>query len=291
MSLESIATVISGKGRDLGGFGVRRILPTIGRKMVGPFIFLDHMGPAVFPPGVGMDVRPHPHIGLATVTFLFEGAMRHRDSLGSDQVIRPGDVNWMTAGRGIVHSERTPPVERASGGRIEGLQAWVALPRAMEECEPGFFHHAEQALPRFRQDGVAVCLLAGSAFGRESPVQVASDLIYLDVRLESGQKLTIPAENREIAIYALNEGVRVEGRDVGAGTLTVGRVGAALTVEAAADARVIVIGGAPLSEGREIWWNFVSSSKARLDQAKDDWENGRFPSVPGDSEEFIPLPE
>jgi redox-sensitive bicupin YhaK (pirin superfamily) len=283
-------TNIPARARDLGGFSVRRILPAIGRKLVGPFIFFDHMGPADFAAGEGMDVRPHPHVGLSTVTYLFEGAIEHRDSLGSDQVIKPGDVNWMTAGQGIVHSERTPAAVRAQGGRVEGIQAWVALPLAAEDCEPGFWHHPGATIPAFEVGGVPVRLIAGAAFGRESPVRVASDTIYLELRMRAGQTLVVPADGREIGVYLVAGAIRVNDEAVAATELVVGAVGQALAIGAQADAHVMVIGGTPLDGKREIWWNFVASTPERLEAAKRRGAAGEFPKVPSDEQEFIPLP-
>lgn len=294
MTNAKIASIVPGRERDLGGLVVRRILPAIGRKMVGPFVFLDHMGPAAFAPGEGIDVRPHPHIGLATVTFLFEGAIMHRDSLGSEQVIRPGDVNWMTAGSGIVHSERTPAELRKTGGKLDGMQSWIALPKAHEEVEASFYHHPGRTLPKFEVDGVSLQLLIGKAFGKESPVKALSDTIYLDVQMPKGTRLVIPqadADRRELGVYLAGGKVTVEGDDVEERALMVGRLGANLTIEAKATSRVMILGGEPFGETREIWWNFVSSSKERIEKAKADWSAGRFPKVPGDDQEFIPLPD
>ncbi len=294
MAQASFAHVISSRKRDLGGFSVRRVLPTVGRKLVGPFIFFDHMGPAHFGPGEGMDVRPHPHIGLATVTFLFDGAIWHRDSLGSSQVIRPGDINWMTAGRGIVHSERTPPEVRNKGGFVEGIQLWVALPRSKEEMEPSFVHHPESSLPRFTQAGVTFTLLIGYIFDAESPVKSESDSLYADLQMEAGSSILIPAGKRELAVYAAQGAMRVNDSQelMQAGSMVVGRVAQDLRIEASGGkARVMLIGGEPLPETRKVWWNFVSSSNERIEAAKLDWASGKFPKVPGDEEEFIPLPE
>lgn len=283
--------LIPSRERDLGdGFKVRRLLPHVSRKTVGPFIFLDQMGPAVFPPGQGLDVRPHPHINLATVTYLFEGEILHRDSVGSEQVIRPGDINWMTAGRGIVHSERTPAERRRTGGRLDGIQCWVALPRAYEETEPTFAHHPGSTLPKLDVGGVTVKVLVGSALGARSPVHSFSDTVYLDVALPAGARLELPAVGRELAVYAPTGAVRVCGQDVPEKALAVGRPGQDLSIEALAAARVLVLGGERFPESREIWWNFVSTSKARIEQAKAAWARGEFPKVPGDEVEFIPLP-
>jgi redox-sensitive bicupin YhaK (pirin superfamily) len=283
--------IVTPRDRDIGGFFVHRLLPAIGRKAVGPFVFLDHMGPADLAPGDGIDVRPHPHIGLATVTFLFDGAIMHRDSLGSEQVIRPGDVNWMTAGSGVVHSERTPPEERRAGSRLEGIQCWVALPKKDEETAPSFAHHAESALPCFTIDGVELRLILGTAFGKTSPVRTFGDMIYLDAQMPEGARLEVPAGARELGAYLARGDVLVNGEPLPEKALAVGHAGADLTLTATRASRVMIIGGVPLPEPRQIWWNFVSSSKERIEQAKADWAAGRFPKVPGDEKEWIPLPE
>ncbi len=287
--------IITARERDLGGFSVRRILPYATHRMVGPFIFFDHMGPAQFAPGEAMDVRPHPHINLATVTYLFEGKIRHRDSLGSDQLIEPGAINWMTAGRGIVHSERTPDDVRKTGGRMNGIQCWVALPTEHEETNPSFHHHPASTLPEFSVDGVTCKLLLGKAFGHESPVRVHSKLFYLDVRMPKGTKLTLPHDHHEAALY-LVEGRLRAGEDIEAMSMRVREEGETLTVEALQDSKLMILGGEALGK-RYIFWNFVSSSEERLEQAKADWRQGprgagsRFPQIPGDHNEYIPLPE
>jgi redox-sensitive bicupin YhaK (pirin superfamily) len=287
--MSAIAQVVESRKRDLGGFEVRRVLPWAGGRMVGPFIFLDQLGPVEFAPGHGIDVRPHPHIGLATVTYLFEGELVHRDSLGVVQTIRPGDVNWMTAGRGIVHSERTGPEKRASGQRMHGLQSWVALPREYEEAEPAFDHTPAAKLPEQDGDGVKLRVIAGRAFGLASPVRVFSETFYVDVAMSAGAALDIPEEYAERAAYVLLGTVTTEGRDFGAGTLLIFSAGSRAQLVAKAASRVALLGGAPLGE-RHIWWNFVSSSSARIEQARRQWADGAFPPVPGESE-FIPLPE
>ena len=285
-----IAQVIEPRTRDLGGFEVRRVLPVAGRRLVGPFIFFDHMGPSRFPPGQGLDVRPHPHIGLATVTYLFDGEIMHRDSLGCVQPIRPGAVNWMTAGRGIVHSERTGPEERAREARLHGIQSWVALPRAEEEAEPAFHHHPAETLPEIARDGVTLRLIAGAAYGASSPVVVLSDMFYLDAALSEGAELRLPEGYAERAAYVVEGAVRVAGESFEAGRMMVFQPGAEAAVSAAAAARVMLLGGAAMDGQRHIWWNFVSSSPERIEQAKADWKAGRFPQVP-DETEFIPLPD
>jgi len=282
---------IPARVRELGGgVNVRRVLPTSVRRMVGPFIFFDHMGPVAGDPGFGFDVRPHPHINLATVTFLYEGEMVHRDSLGSEQAIRPGAVNWMTAGRGIVHSERSPAAERKAGARLHGLQLWVALPRALEEVEPSFQHHPAATLPEVEVDGARLKILAGSAYGAHAPVAVSSPLHYVDVHLDRGVALDMPDGAEERAAYVVSGQVESEGRPFGGGRMIVFRAGRPARVRATEDARLALVGGAPLDGERHIWWNFVSSSPERLERAKADWRERRFAPIPGDDREFIPLP-
>jgi redox-sensitive bicupin YhaK (pirin superfamily) len=290
MSGTDIAEQISGRTRDLGGFEVRRVLPSHPRQRVGPFIFFDHFGPVAFPPGQGMDVRPHPHIGLATVTYLFEGEILHRDSLGSRQTIRPGDVNWMVAGQGIVHSERTPADVRAHGGRMHGLQLWIALPTDAEEVAPRFEHHDVATLPVVRRPGATLRVIAGSAYGATAPTGVLSPTLYTDVTLEPGASVAVDAEHEERAVYVIDGTIECAGQRLAPGALTVLRAGADVSLSAAGAARAVLIGGAPLPGVRHIEWNFVSSSAERLARAKDDWRAGRFPKVPGDEIEFIPLP-
>ena len=286
-----VATVIDSRERDLGGFFVRRTLPSAARRRVGPFTFFDHFGPAVFKPGEGMTVRPHPHIGLATVTYLFEGEIVHRDSLGSLQAIRPGDVNWMTAGRGIVHSERTSPELRAAGSRLHGLQLWVALPTSEEEREPSFQHHPGATLPRSNQGDVEIRVLAGSAFGLTSPAATLSPLFYVDLTMPAGTEIDLPDDYEERALYVA-EGAIACGRErAEVGRMIVFRRGGNVSMRAERPSRVALVGGAPLDGERYIDWNFVSSSKERIAKAARDWKEGRFPKVPGDEVEFIPLPE
>lgn len=287
----AIAALIRPKPRDLGeGFMVRRALPAIERRAIGPFIFFDEMGPVEFAAGQGLDVRPHPHIGLATVTFLYEGEIVHRDSLGSVQTIRPGDVNWMTAGRGIVHSERSP--EPRAGGRLWGLQTWVALPAAHEEDEPGFFHHPAATLPYWEETGAAVRVIAGTAFGRQSPVRTYQPTLYADIRLDAGAAVTVDPEHAERAIYVVAGAVHVGDAAVEAGTLVAFETGPFVTLEAslAGPARVMLFGGAPLDGKRTLWWNFVSTRPDRIEQAKADWAAQAMGHVPGESD-FIPAPE
>jgi len=287
----AVELAIDGRARDLGGFQVRRILPAVERRLVGPFIFFDHMGPAHFEPGHGIDVRPHPHIGLATVTYLFEGEIDHKDSLGSDQPIVPGDINWMTAGRGIVHSERTRPAVRAEGPRLDGLQLWIALPTAHEEAEPEFHHHPAASLPEIVRDGARIRVLAGSAYGELSPVHTYSPLFYVDVALPAGRTLQVPREHAERALYVVQGAVDCGAERAVPGRMLVLSPGVDVTLRAEVDARLVLVGGAPLDGPRHIFWNFVSSSRERIEQAKDQWRERRFPGVPGDEAEFIPLPE
>jgi redox-sensitive bicupin YhaK (pirin superfamily) len=285
----ALETIVVPHSRDLGGFSVRRVLPAIERRMVGPFAFFDQMGPAMFDPGTGIDVRPHPHIGLATVTYLFEGEILHRDTLGSVQAIRPGEINWMTAGRGIAHSERTGPETRAAGGRLAGIQSWVALPKDDEETEPGFAHHGTAALPTVAGDGKEVRLLIGAAFGARSPVRTFSETLYADIALEAGARLAVPNGPEERALYLVEGTVAIDGEEFAPGRLLVLRPATEIVATARSAARLMLLGGALLDGPRHVWWNFVSSSHDRIEQAKADWQAGRFPAVPGDSE-FIPLP-
>jgi redox-sensitive bicupin YhaK (pirin superfamily) len=274
--------------QDLGGFQARRLLPAEPLPMVGPFIFFDHLGPAMFPPGKGVDVRPHPHINLATVTYLFEGALMHRDSLGSIQEIRPGEVNWMTAGRGIVHSERSPDRERSQESTLHGIQTWVALPDEHEETEPSFEHYPAIDLPRWESEGIAFTLIAGTAYGRTSPVQTFSPTIYLDVQLAPGSEFTLPHDYSEQAIYTVTPGLSIEGTAIDRHRLAMLKPGADVAIAAESAARCMVIGGEPVGD-RLKWWNFVSSRSERIERAKRDWQQGRFDGVPGETE-FIPLP-
>ncbi|MCE5233023.1 MAG: pirin family protein [Mizugakiibacter sp.] len=283
--------LIEGRLHDLGdGFMVRRLLPHMRARLVGPFVFFDHMGPARLAPGQGMDVRPHPHIGLATVTFLFEGVVRHRDSLGCVQDILPGDVNWMTAGRGIVHSERTPPQARAAGSALHGIQTWVALPREDEEIEPEFHHHAAATLPGVERAGVRLHLIAGEAYGERAPVRVFAPMFYLGGELDAEATLDLPAEHAERGVYVVDGEVEMGARPLAAAQMGVQFGGAPLRLRARRPSRLMLFGGAPLGEDRFIWWNFVSSSRERIERAKADWSGGRFAPVPGEHE-FIPLPE
>ncbi len=284
-----IDTQIVPASRDLGdGFKVRRALPSLNRRMVGPFVFLDEMGPAKLAPGAGLDVRPHPHIGLATVTYLFDGEILHQDSLGVRQPIRPGDVNWMIAGRGIVHSERTPQGLRAAGPSAWGLQAWVALPEAEEERSPAFRHHPQKELPYGDEAGTQIRVIAGEFRGLRSPVETQSALFYADVALEPGAQLAIAPDYEERACYVTDGSIAIDGEGFEPGRLLVFRPATQVLIKAVSRARLMLLGGEPLG-ARYIWWNFVSSSRERIEQAKQDWQAGRFGGVPGDAE-FIPLP-
>ena len=283
-------TLLPGRVRDIGGFTVRRTLPSMQHRLVGPFIFWDHMGPVKLEPGHGMDVRPHPHINLATVTYLFEGEIVHKDSLGSDQAIRPGDVNWMTAGRGIVHSERTGAELRKSGSVVHGLQSWVALPAEQEEVDPAFQHVAGKSLPEVGRPGVRLRVIAGAAFGVASPVVVTSPMFYVEARLDAGAEVALPDEHAERAAYVVEGAIECDGQRVEPSTMAVAEAGDGRTIRALEPSRVMLLGGAPMGK-RYIWWNFVSSSEERIERAKREWKEGAFPRVPGDDVEFIPLPE
>jgi redox-sensitive bicupin YhaK (pirin superfamily) len=288
---DAIDLVVVPRSVDVGHFAVRRALPHVKRRMVGPFIFFDHFGPAEFRAGQGIDVRPHPHIGLATVTFLFDGEIMHRDSLGTAAAIRPGEVNWMTSGRGIVHSERTAPDHRVDGEPIHGLQCWVAMPAAQEESAPGFSHHDSAALPLINDAGKTVRVITGSAYGQRSPVPTLTDTLFADVKLSAGASLPIDADTEERAIYLIAGEVDIAGDRYSAGRLLIFRPGDRITVTAVGDAHLVLLGGATMDGPRHIWWNFVSSRKERIEQAKNDWKLARFDRVPGDEAEFIPLPE
>ncbi|MCD9033853.1 pirin family protein [Luteimonas sp. Y-2-2-4F] len=283
---------IEPRSHDLGGgFTVRRAVPTLQMRSVGPFVFVDHMGPAVFEPGAGIDVRPHPHIGLATVTFLWSGGLRHRDSLGSLQDILPGDVNWMTAGRGIAHSERTPPGLRADGHPLHGMQTWVGLPQRHEDTAPAFHHHPAATLPQLARRGALLRLIAGRAHGEESPVRAFSEILNVAIDLAAEAETAIEPSHRERALYVLEGEAQLDGADVPARRLLVLDPGATATLRAKTPLKAMLFGGEPLDGRRHLWWNFVSSSQERIEQAKADWRAGRFGTVPGDEDEFIPLPE
>ena len=288
-----VERVIEPRPRDLGDFTVRRVLPAVELQTVGPFIFFDHMGPADFGPGQGVNVRPHPHIGLATVTYLFDGAFMHRDSLGTAQVIRPGDVNWMVAGRGIVHSERTPPEVRDADGctRAHGIQTWIALPRVEEEREPSFAHHAAASLPRIERPGVILTVIAGTAYGERSPVDVFSPTLYVDAQLAGGAAVEVPDEHEQRACYVAQGKIEIDGKVYDEGQFMVlASAAGPVPIRALGNSRVMLAGGAPLDGPRHIYWNFVSSSRERIEAARRDWRERRFAAVPGDAER-IPLPD
>jgi redox-sensitive bicupin YhaK (pirin superfamily) len=288
---DAIAQVIVPRTADLGAFEVRRALPSAHTRMVGPFIFFDHFGPAEFHGGKGLDVRPHPHIGLATVTYLFDGEIMHRDSLGTAVPIRPGEVNWMTAGRGIVHSERTRPERRVDHEPIHGLQMWVALPRDKEEMDAGFAHHNGGEFPVVTENGTFVRVVVGSLYGTSSPVPVVHETIFGDVHLSAGSALPLDADHDERAVYIIAGTIDISGDVFEPGRLLVFKPGDRLTLKAQTDAHFVILGGAPMDGPRHIWWNFVSSRKERIEQAKAEWKAGHFQKVPGDEIEFIPLPE
>ena len=290
-SCDALERVIVPRTTDLGDFQVRRALPSAQRRMVGPFVFLDEMGPAEFRAGTGIDVRPHPHIGLATVTYLFDGEITHRDSLGTFVAIRPGEVNWMTAGRGIVHSERTAPERRVSGDTLHGLQCWVALPADKEEIEPSFFHRSADDLPLVTDRGFTARVVAGQAFGARSPVVTASDTVFVDVVMQAGTTIPLDPDYEERAIYVVDGEIEIAGDRFTGPRLLVFRPGDRIAVRAVTASHIAILGGAALDGPRHIWWNFVSSRKDRIEQAKADWKAARFDTVPGDEAEFIPLPE
>ncbi|MGA0532434.1 pirin family protein [Hansschlegelia sp. KR7-227] len=290
VSADAIETLIVPRAVDLGEMVVRRALPSTKRQMVGPFIFFDQMGPAEFLTDQGIDVRPHPHINLATVTYLFAGEILHRDSLGTERAIEPGAVNWMRAGRGIVHSERTSEGRKRSGQRLFGVQTWMALPQADEESDPAFVHHGAEALPVVEAEGVTARLIVGDAFGAASPLAVASPTLYADIRLEAGRRAPIEAVYEERALYTIDGVIEIAGDAFEAGRLLILRPGDAVAVRARSDARFMLFGGEPMEGPRYIWWNFVSSRPERIELAKEEWARGRFDTAPGDEQEFIPLP-
>ncbi|ESY45189.1 pirin [Mesorhizobium sp. LNJC384A00] len=288
---DQIELMVIPNAKDIGGFLVRRALPTAKRRLVGPFIFFDRMGPAILRAGQAMDVRPHPHIGLSTVTYLFDGNIRHRDSLGTEMVIQPGDVNLMTAGRGIVHSERTPEELRGAPMSVSGLQTWLALPDGKEEVAPVFENTAALLLPEIDAEGVSGRVVIGDFQGLRSPVRADTETLYADLRLAPGASVKIPADAEERAIYTLDGDVSISGDRFPAERLLVFRPGDEIVVSSERGAHFMLFGGASLGSPRHIWWNFVSSSKERIEQAKQEWKTGRFDIVPGDEEEFIPLPD
>jgi redox-sensitive bicupin YhaK (pirin superfamily) len=288
---DSVEMVIVPRSGDIGGYEVRRALPFRGRRMVGPFIFWDQMGPGEFLTGGGLDVLPHPHIGLSTVTYLFEGAVDHRDSLGTQQTIHPGDVNVMTAGSGIVHSERTPQSLRGAPSGLFGIQSWLALPKVQEETAPTFAHHGVQDLPHLQAEGVDLRLVMGAGFGLQSPVHCDWETIYADVHLQAGAVLPVPQDIEERALYALSGEIEIGGTVYAPQQMLVLRPGDAVHICARSAARLMLLGGAAMDGPRFIYWNFVSSSKDRLEQAKADWRDQRFAKVPGEGAAFVPLPE
>ncbi len=287
---DAIETMIVASAKDIGGFEVRRALPTARRRMVGPFIFFDEMGPAILRPGQMLDVRPHPHIGLATVTYLFDGKIRHRDSLGTEMVIAPGDVNLMTAGRGIVHSERTPEELRGGPMAISGLQTWIALPEAVEDMAPAFSNTGVSLLPTANSGGVSLRVIMGEFAGLKAPTPTYSDTVYVDARLDAGARLQLPGTIEERAIYVLSGEVDISGDAFDAHKLLVFKPGDEIIVAAKTEAHFVILGGASIGSKRYVWWNFVSSSQEKIEQAKEEWRGGRFDIVPGDEDEFIPLP-
>ena len=289
-SHELIETVVVPRVKDIGDFEVRRALPARERQMVGPFIFFDQIGPVTFGNGQAMDVRPHPHIGISTITWLFEGAIRHQDSLGYDLVIRPGEVNWMTAGRGIVHSERSPHSERNGGAVLAGIQAWMTLPLEKEEIEPAFYHYDIDEIPHIDDTGVQLSLIAGAAYGLISPVHTESETFYAELRLAGGSNFMIPAEIEERGIYVYSGSIIHGGQTFQASSLVVLKPGADITFTAESDCLCMLLGGAAMEGHRHLWWNLVSSRRERIEQAKTDWREGRFGKISGD-EEYIPLPE
>lgn len=291
LSCNALEQVIVPRARDLGGFEVRRALPSAKRQMVGPFIFFDQMGPAEFLTDQGIDVRPHPHIGLATLTYLLEGEILHRDSVGTEMTIRPGAVNWMTAGQGIAHSERSPEEARRAKQRLFGLQTWIALPDEHEEDAPSFAHVERHELPTIEDDGACARLIAGSAWGETSPVKTYSDMVYADVSLKAGSMVPLDAGHEERAVYVLSGAVEIAGERFPEGQLLVFRPGDRIAIRATEPSRLMVVGGASMTSPRHIWWNFVSSRKERIEEAKDAWRAGRFDRVVNDAEEFIPLPD
>ncbi|MDJ0951932.1 MAG: pirin family protein [Alphaproteobacteria bacterium] len=284
----SISLIIEGQPKDLGGFSVRRVLPSPRQRSVGPFVFYDEMGPATFPAGEGIDVRPHPHIGLATITYMFTGEIMHRDSLGYTQPIRPGAVNWMTAGRGIVHSERSGP-DRERESRMHGMQAWIALPADLQEIDPSFEHYPADRIPTLSRPGVRMTLIAGTAYGEASPVIVQSPMFYVEADLEAGARLALPDEHADRAAYVVSGRITVEGRPLTGGALVVFQPGQGAEIAAETEAKVMLLGGAPLPEPRVLWWNFVATDQDRIDAAKRKWAAGGFERIEGD-DEFIPLP-
>ncbi len=286
----SIKAVLKPHTRDIGNLLVRRVLPALAARLVGPFIFFDHMGPATLEPGAGVDVRPHPHIGLATVTYLFDGALMHRDSLGSKQKIVPGDVNWMTAGRGIVHSERTPDEDRGNSMTMHGIQTWVALPLDHEDTDPSFSHHAADTLPEIERNGVALRVIAGTAFGETSPAATFSATLYVAAEFAPGGAIALDAEHEERGVYLVEGDLSIDGTPLEAATMAVLVPGETVTLASTGGARVMLLGGEKLEGERFIEWNFVASSREKIEAAKSAWTRQEMGQVPGETE-WIPLPE
>lgn len=297
VGIDAIETLIVPRTRDLGDFEVRRALPAPNRQMVGPFIFFDQAGPAEFLTGRGVDVRPHPHVGLGTVTYLFRGDFHHRDSTGADQIIRPGALNWMVAGRGVSHSERTSSKARSGPNSLFGIQTWLALPDSHEDVAPAFEHHGKEALPVIEDGGVSIRLILGNAYGEKAPATMFSETFYADVTLDAGGRLPMPDDHEDRGIYIVEGSISIAGQDFDAGRMMVFRPGDRITVAAGdGGARLMILGGATFSGPRYIWWNFVASSKDRIEAAKADWRtkdwgNGRFDLPAGDRDEHIPLPD
>ena len=295
-NLDDIETMIVPRARDIGGFEVRRALPAPQRRMVGPFVFFDQMGPAEFLTGQGIDVRPHPHIGLGTVTYLYDGEFEHRDSLGTHQMIYPGEVNWMVAGHGVTHSERTSAATRAGQSKLFGIQTWVALPEAAEDSPASFEHHGEDALPFLEGEGKQLRLIMGRGWGETAPVSTYTDMFYADIVLAAGAMLPLPEDHEDRGVYITSGSVEIAGEVFEAGRMMVFRPGDAITIKAGEQgARLMALGGETLNGPRYIWWNFVASSRERIEEAKaawdaGDWAEGRFQLPPGDDQEFIPLP-
>ena len=295
-TMDAIETMIVPRARDIGDFEVRRALPSVERKMVGPFVFFDQMGPAEFLTNQGIDVRPHPHIGLATVTYLYDGEFQHRDSLGTNQMIYPGEVNWMIAGNGVTHSERTSEATRSGASKLFGIQTWVALPEEHEEVDAGFEHHPETALPFMEGEGKEVRLILGTAWGERAPTKTFSEMFYADAVLAPGAAIPLPDNHEDRGVYVVEGSVSVAGDTFEAGRMMVFRPGDALSLKAGArGARLMMLGGETLNGPRHIWWNFVASSRDKIEAAKvawaaGDWDHGRFKLPPGDDAEFIPLP-
>lgn len=291
---DPVALVLTPKAHDIGAFEVKRALPSRRQRMIGPFIFFDQMGPVVFEGDQAMDVRPHPHIGISTITWLFEGEIQHKDSLGYTLNIKPGEVNWMTAGKGIVHSERSPQSQRGVNAPLGGIQAWVALPIDKEEIEPAFYHYTADQIPQFNENGVKISLIVGEAFGQVSPVITQSPTLYAEINLEPGKTFVIPDIAEERGLYIYEGTLSIAGTTFDEGSMIVLVPGMAVEILATAQTRLMLLGGEAFTEENEgkrhLYWNFVSSRKERIEQAKEDWRNGRFDGVDGD-EEFIPLPE